>query len=76
MPDQRFGLVNLSARHMRSDKAIRFRPQRMMVGQRFRFSHIQPRGLEPFLTQGFQQRILINRRTATDIIENRSRLER
>src|SRR5262245_15616657 len=67
-------LAVLTARSMRRDETVRRAPQRMIRRQRLRRRHVEvgARETPPFKRR--QQRLLINRRTAPDVIKNRARL--
>jgi hypothetical protein len=66
----------MPSRHVRRDMTVPLGPKRMPIRQRFGIGHIQPGGRQATRAQRLQQRILVDRRSAPDVVEHRTRPHR
>src|SRR6478609_11698940 len=69
MTHQRLGLVLMASGGVRRDMAVRRAPEGMVVGQRLRVRDVEPGGAKAAGSQGLEERLLINRRAASDVVE-------
>ena len=74
MIDQRVPFVLVSACGVGRDVAVHFLPERMIFGQGLGRGDIQPGRLQVAGAEGFREVVLIDRGSASDVVEERSGL--